>query len=196
MFQHVLPNHLLTGRPQKPLYVQAIHKVWHLLVMGIEKLEYKHDQHLVTILTNLIEKWIPQFRTVQQKQFIGRPFINCIKECSDHMGAFVMGKISTAFFSLQRRQPHSQVALVGGCNICYQLKLSGSVFQVLSIYLDTFNGVKHDQRKLLVQLHGSFATLLEHAMMVDENSTSKNSIFEIFDSIFKCECYRQSTELK
>lgn len=29
------------------------------------------------------------------------------------MGAFVMGKISTAFFTLQRRQPHSQVNLVG-----------------------------------------------------------------------------------
>lgn len=66
MFQHILPGHLLTGRPQKPTYVQAIHKVWHLLIMGIEKLDYRHDQHLLTILTNLIEKWMPQFKMVSR----------------------------------------------------------------------------------------------------------------------------------
>lgn len=184
MFQHVLPNHLLTGRPQKPQYVQAIHKVWHLLVMGIEKLDYRHDQHLVTVLTNLIEKWVPQFRqlvtgTGQPRQlFVGRPFINCIRECSDEMGALVLTKIATAFITLQRRQPHTQVGLV------------------LTIWSDTFGGVKHDERKLVVLLRGSFGALAEHAMMVDEVATSKGQIFETFEQVFKCECYRQSDEAR
>lgn len=64
MFQYILPNHLLTGRPQKPQYVSAIQKIWHLLVMGIEKLDFKNDKQLLTILTNLIEKWLPHFKLV------------------------------------------------------------------------------------------------------------------------------------
>lgn len=64
MFQYILPNHLLTGRPQKPQYIHAIQKIWHLLIMGIEKLDFKNDKQLVTILTNLIEKWLPHFKLV------------------------------------------------------------------------------------------------------------------------------------
>lgn len=67
---------------------------------------------------------------------------------------------------------------------------------MLSIYLETFHGVKYDERKLLVLLNGSLITLMEHAMMVDEIAASKNSIFEIFDHLFKCDCYRQSAQLK
>lgn len=64
MFQYILPNHLLTGRPQKPQYVAAVHKIWSILMMGIEKLDVKSDKHLQTIVTNLIEKWLPLFKTV------------------------------------------------------------------------------------------------------------------------------------
>lgn len=64
MFQYILPNHLLTGRPQKPQHVQAVHKIWHLLLMGIGKLDFRNDKHLLLIVTNLIEKWLPQFKSV------------------------------------------------------------------------------------------------------------------------------------
>lgn len=64
MFHFILPSHLLTGRPQKPQHVQAVHKIWHLLLMGIEKLDFKNDKHLIMIVTNLIEKWLPHFKSV------------------------------------------------------------------------------------------------------------------------------------
>lgn len=64
MFQYILPNSLLTGKPQKLHIVQAVHKIWHLLIMGIEKLNFKNDSHLQTSLSNLIDKWLPHFKMV------------------------------------------------------------------------------------------------------------------------------------
>lgn len=69
MFKFVLPNHVLTGRPQEPHLITATHKVWHMFILGIEKLDFESDQHLITIMTNLVEKWIPQFKNVRVLEY-------------------------------------------------------------------------------------------------------------------------------
>lgn len=53
------------GKPQKLISTQAVHKVWHLIVGGIEKLDYQSDAQLQKVFTDLIVKWIPQFRLVR-----------------------------------------------------------------------------------------------------------------------------------
>lgn len=65
MNHYILPLPLLTGKPQKLVSIQAVHKVWHLIVGGIEKLDYQSDAQLQKVFTDLIVKWIPQFRLVR-----------------------------------------------------------------------------------------------------------------------------------
>lgn len=72
MNHYILPLPLLTGKPQKPLYIQAVHRVWQLIVGGIEKLDYQCDAQLQKVLTDLIVKWIPQFRSVRFGQNLKR----------------------------------------------------------------------------------------------------------------------------
>lgn len=64
MFQYFLPTALLTGKPPLSHEAKAVHKVWPLLLTGIEKLDFKGDTHLTKILSDLIVKWLPHFRIV------------------------------------------------------------------------------------------------------------------------------------
>lgn len=64
MNHYILPLPLLMGKSQKQVSIQAVHKVWHLIVGGIEKLDYQSDAQLQKVFTDLILKWIPQFQTV------------------------------------------------------------------------------------------------------------------------------------
>lgn len=57
------------GKPQKLISIQAVHKVWHLIVGGIEKLDYNADAQLQKVFTDLVVKWIPQFRQVNWNTF-------------------------------------------------------------------------------------------------------------------------------
>lgn len=67
------------GKPQKLISTQAVHKVWHLIVGGIEKLDYQSDAQLQKVFTDLIVKWIPQFRLVRIKIIIFDFDFDCIK---------------------------------------------------------------------------------------------------------------------
>lgn len=53
-------------KPQKPITVQAINKIWQLIVGGIEKIDFQSDAHLQKVLSDLVVKWLPQFKMVME----------------------------------------------------------------------------------------------------------------------------------
>lgn len=64
MNHYILPLSLLVEKQQKLVSIQAVHKIWHLIVGAIEKLEFESDAQLQKVLSDMIVKWIPQFRLV------------------------------------------------------------------------------------------------------------------------------------
>lgn len=46
------------------------------------------------------------------KSNVAKPFITCLKQCQPAMSTFVFSKITNAFISLQRRQPHALAEMV------------------------------------------------------------------------------------
>lgn len=58
------------GKTQKLISIQAVHRIWHLIVGGIEKLDYQSDAQLQKVFTDLIVKWIPQFRLVRKSIWV------------------------------------------------------------------------------------------------------------------------------
>lgn len=65
MNHYILPLSLLVEKPQKLITIQAVHKIWHLIVGAIEKLDFVSDAQLQKVLSDMIVKWIPQFRLVR-----------------------------------------------------------------------------------------------------------------------------------
>lgn len=61
MYTHVLSNSFLTGAPPTKDVTQSVHKIWHSLIVGIEKLDYKADANISSMLTHLVVKWLPHF---------------------------------------------------------------------------------------------------------------------------------------
>lgn len=65
MSQYILPCPVMMSKQQKLGHVQAVLKVWHLIIGGIEKLDYQSDAQLNKVFTDLIVKWLPQFKWVR-----------------------------------------------------------------------------------------------------------------------------------
>ncbi len=61
MYTHILSNSFLTGTSPTKDVVQAVHKIWHSLIVGIEKLDYRTDANISSMLTHLVVKWLPYF---------------------------------------------------------------------------------------------------------------------------------------
>lgn len=54
----------MAGRQLKLTNIQAVLKVWHLIIGGIEKLDFEADPQLNKIFNDLVVKWLPQFKWV------------------------------------------------------------------------------------------------------------------------------------
>lgn len=61
MYTHILSNSFLTGASPNKDVIHAVHKIWHSLIVGIEKLDYKTDANISTMLQHLVVKWLPYF---------------------------------------------------------------------------------------------------------------------------------------
>lgn len=71
MYTHILSNSFLTGTSPTKEVIQAVHKIWHSLIVGIEKLDYKSDANITSMLTHLAVKWLPYFaKMVSISRFI------------------------------------------------------------------------------------------------------------------------------
>lgn len=60
----------MMGKPQPENTVQIIHKIWHVIMEGIAKLNFKNDPHILMNVTDLIVKWTPLFKIVSIIQLV------------------------------------------------------------------------------------------------------------------------------
>lgn len=136
MYTHILSNSFLTGTSPTKDVIQAVHKIWHSLIVGIEKLDYKSDANISSMLTHLVVKWLPYFakmvssvftsanvnylisliglpfQSLNNVQLNAKPYVLCLKDCSESISQIVYEKISSNFLTLKRRQPHEQAIFV------------------------------------------------------------------------------------
>lgn len=166
------------GKQQKPLSIQGVHKVWHLIVGGIEKIDYKSDAHLEKVLTDLIVKWTPQFRTMSIQRFVSKPFVNCAQYCQNSTAYFIFEKLVVNFLSAQRRETHQNASIV------------------VTILTDVLTSIANDSIKVKNLMDAVCMTMLEHAMMVDNDLPSRASVFDFFGKLFQSAAYVASPELR
>lgn len=76
MYTHILSNSFLTGTPPTKDVIQAVHKIWHSLIVGIEKLDYKTDANISSMLTHLVIKWLPYFAKMVRQFFFNFVFVS------------------------------------------------------------------------------------------------------------------------
>lgn len=178
MNHYILPLSLLMGKQQKPISIQAVHKIWHLIVGGIEKIDYKSDAHLQKVFTDLIVKWVPQFRLMAMQRFVSKPFISCVHHSQSSTLHFIFDKLVTNFLSAQRRETHQNAPIV------------------VTILTDVLANIVNESDKVQILMNSTTITLLEHAMMVDDTLPSKAMILDFFTNLFKSAAYVATLELR
>lgn len=174
----ILPCAVLMGKQQKLPQITAVHKVWHILVGGIEKLNYESDAHLQKTLNDLIVKWLPQFKWLPNQKLIAKPFINCIQHNKPSTVTFVFDRIVTNFLSAQRRETHQFAPIV------------------LTIFTAVLAAVEDNAEKITLLVKCTIFTLMEHAMMVDDTLPSKKMTFDLFATLFRCKAFDEEPELR
>lgn len=178
MNHYILPLPLLVGKQQKPLSIQGVHKVWHLIVGGIEKIDYSSDAHLEKVLTDLIVKWTPQFRTMTVQRFVSKPFVSSVQHSQNTTAHFIFEKLVVNFLSAQRRETHQNAQIV------------------VTILTDVLTSIANDAIKVRNLMNAVCMTMLEHAMMVDNELPSKALIFDFFTKLFQSPACVASTEIR
>lgn len=166
------------GKQQKPLSIQGVHKVWHLIVGGIEKIDYKADAHLEKVLTDLIVKWMPQFRTMTVQRFVSKPFVNSVLHSQNATSYFIFEKLVVNFLSAQRRETHQNAQIV------------------VTILIDVLTSIVNDTTKVTNLMNAVCMTMLEHAMMVDNGLPSKALILDFFTKLSQSPAYVESADLR
>lgn len=175
---YILPLQLMMGKPQKSIAIQAVHKIWHLIVGGIEKLEFKNDQYLQRVLSDLVVKWIPQFRTMNIQKIISKPFISIFLNCKNYTIHFIFDKLVTTFLTSQRRETHQNAPIVA------------------TILKEVLMNFKNDPENLKCLVNATCLPMLEHIMMVDDEVPSKPIIFELFTELIRSAPYISSADIR
>lgn len=169
---------MLMGKQQKLPQIQAVLKVWHLIVGGFEKLDYQCDAHLQKTLNDLIVKWLPQFNWIPNQKLIAKPFISCMLHNQPATVTFIFDRIVTNFLSVQRRETH---------------QFSSTV---LTILIAVLTAIDDNAQKIILLVKCTIFTLMEHAMMVDDTLPSKKMTFDFFSMLFKCKAFDEEPELR
>lgn len=166
------------GKQQKTLSIQGVHKVWHLIVGGIEKIDYKADAHLEKVLTDLIVKWTPQFRTMTVQRFVSKPFVSSALHSQNTTAHFIFEKLVVNFLSAQRRETHQNAQIV------------------VTVLIDVLANITNDTIKVTNLMNAVCITMMEHAMIVDNELPSKALILDFFNKLFQSAAYVASPDLR
>lgn len=176
---YILPLQLMMGKPQKPISIQAIHKILHLLIGGIEKLDFASDPHLQRVLTDIVVKWIPQFRTMNIiSKVISKPFNLLFLNCKSATVYFVFDKLVTNFLTAQRRETHQNAPIAA------------------TIIKEVLMNFRNDPENLKCLVNATCLPMLEHVMMVDDEVPSKPIVFDIFTELFRSTPFASTADLR
>lgn len=168
----------MIGKQQKPISIQAVHKIWHLIVGGIEKIDYRADAHLQKVMCDLVVKWIPQFKTMNSQKIVSKPFINCIHQSQSSTIQFIFDKIVTNFLTSQRRESHQNATIA------------------MTIMMDVIANFSHDPERVKTVLQATCFQLLEHAMMIDDSVPSKMMVYDFFTGLFRSAAFISNAEIR
>ncbi|KAJ6642992.1 Protein MMS22-like [Pseudolycoriella hygida] len=173
MYTHILSNSVLTGTAPTKDVIQSVHKIWHSLIVGIEKLDYNVDVNISSMLTHLVVKWLPLFAKMSLNVHLNvKPYILCLRDCSESISQIVVDKITINFLTLKRRQPNEHAIFV------------------IQMLMEAIKNFYDEASKLELMIKTTFPTLVDHAMMIETtNGPTCRLIFELFELIFNCPLY-------
>lgn len=112
------------------------------------------------------------------QKIIPKPFISVAQNCRETTLQFVLEKMVSNFLSSQRRETHQYAPIT------------------VNIIKDVLNDVSNQTETVRILLNATILPFLEHAMMVDEHTPSRNLVFEFFDTLFKTAAYISTAEIR
>lgn len=174
----ILPSSLMIGQPQPRSVVVSIHKVWPLLIEGTSRLNFKNDQHINKVLSDIIVKWAPLLKLSSNSKFVAKPFISVSNFKNLDLVEFFWTKLSKSFLALL---PGRKV----GANCCLILTVIEEVLRV----------IEADEKRLMSLWRGITQQVFEMAMMLDENEPAQKTCLNLIERFIKNKNYESSVAM-
>lgn len=112
------------------------------------------------------------------QKLIAKPFISCMLHSQPSTATLIFDRIVTNFLSAQRRETHQYATTA------------------LNIFSMVLAAIENDAEKVILLVKCTIFTLMEHAMMVDDNLPSKKMTFDFLTMVFRSKAFEDEVELR
>ncbi|CAO1416871.1 unnamed protein product [Diamesa serratosioi] len=174
----ILPGSIMMGLSQPRSTVKAMFKIWHVLIEGITKLDYKNDQHVNKVFTDLIVKWTPLLKISSVAQVVAKPFVNLMNLKKIEVVEFVWAKLGKAYVALNIRKPSLHACLV------------------LTILEELMKVIINDETKMLTVWRSLMVFMIEAAIMSEDNLPSQVICFNLLEKFLKNSNFDTSVDMQ
>lgn len=174
----VLPSSVMMGQTQPRQIAFSIHKMWPLLIDGISKLDFKNDQHVAKVLSDIVVKWAPHLKVSNNSKIVSKPFLSVTNLKNQEVVEFVYEKLGKSFIALQNRKPSPHACLI------------------LTIVEEVMHVIEADEIKLMLVWKGIMIRVIEAAMMSDDNVPSQITSFNLLDRFVQNKNFESSKFMK
>lgn len=179
MSNFILPPSLMMGQTQSRAIIVAMHKVWPLVIEGTARLNYKSDQHLNKVISDIIVKWAPLLRISNNSKFVAKPFIR-LSNCNNFdLIEFFWAKLSKNFLALQPGRKSN-------VNCCLMLTMIEEVMHV----------VESDELRVMAIWKSIMQQVIEAAMQIDEMEPAHKICLSLIERFIKNKNFDSSTTMK
>lgn len=176
--QFILPQPVMMGQTvPRPIFV-SVHRVWPLLIEGISRLDYKNDQHVNKVLSDVIVKWVPLFKITNNSKFVAKPFITVANMTNSNLVEFFYAKLGKSFIALQARKPSPHACMI------------------LTMIEEIMHVVEGDEKKVLMLWKSVMAHVIEAAMLSEENIPSQITCINLLQRFVKNKNFELSQAMK
>lgn len=177
----ILPSALLTGQSQQqPRAVTiAMHKFWPLIIEGIARLNYKSDQNIAKVLSDVITKWAPLFKISNNPKLVAKPFVTITNSKNLDLVDFMWGRISKNFIALQPGRKPSQC-----CGM------------MLTVVEECMQSIENDEQRILAMFKSMMQHVIETAMMLEEMEPTHKTCFSLIERFIKNKNFEMSKAMK
>lgn len=165
---------------QQPRVIAVVmHKIWSLLIEGISRLNYKNDQHIAKVLTDVIVKWAPQLKIHTNSKFVAKAFISVSNQKDLELVDFFWEKIAKNFIALQPGK-----------------KSNASSNMMLTMVEETMHVVEEDEQRVMAIWKNTMQHVIESAMLLDEIEPAQKTCFNLFDRFLKNKHFESSISMR
>ncbi|KAG5680205.1 hypothetical protein PVAND_009730 [Polypedilum vanderplanki] len=174
----ILPSTVMMGQSPVRSMILSIHKVWPLLIEGTSRLNYKNDQHINKVLSDIIIKWAPFLKLSSNSKFVAKPFISITNFKNLDLIEFFWMKLSKNFLALQPGR-----------------KVNSHCYMILNVIEEVMHVVECEEKRMIAIWRSIMQQIIEMAMLFEEIEPAQKTCMNLIERYIKNKNFDTSTTM-